>query len=387
MARRSPEQRDSVPATTGSKPATRRLHPGKQRDPDPSKVAALYSAGRTERDIARELGVSRERVARSLAAAGLERRSTQRPCPVGEEELRRLVEEGATQAELAGRFRASAGTVCRWLAEAGIGTPDSRIDHARLRRLYVEERRTTREVAAEFGVSHNRVIRELALAGIERRSRHDRQPKGARAELTDARLFELYVKRGMTLREICEFCGVSDEYLRKRLRACGLVKRPGSFRPKLVRDREELTADAAELYEAGLNLREVADEVGVSASLVREILHEAGVAVRPPPGSGSERHLLRDLLRDPVVLAVLRRFDVDVRDPAAWARPGPFDTLVELPIPEGLLRALYVDVGLSAYHVALVCGVGTMAVATRLRAVGIDRRAPGPSPWTLRTYP
>ncbi len=109
--------------------------------------------------------------------------------------------------------------------------------------------------------------------------------------------------------------------------------------------------------------------------------------MRPPPGSGAERHLLQDLLQDPDVLAVLRRFDVDVPDPAAWTRPGPFETLVELPIPAGLLSALYVEVGLSAYHVALVCGVGTMAVMSRLRALGIDRRAPGPSPWTLRTYP
>ncbi len=136
MGRRSPERRVPVPVpvpvtTAAAKAApptppsgdgnrSRRLHPGKQRDPDPADVAALYSAGRTERDIARELGVSRERVARSLAAAGLDRRSTQRPCPVDEDELRRRIKEGASQAELARLFGASAGTVNRWLAEAGI---------------------------------------------------------------------------------------------------------------------------------------------------------------------------------------------------------------------------------------------------------------------------
>ncbi len=115
------------------------------------------------------------------------------------------------------------------------------------------------------------MIRELALAGIQRRSRHDRRPKGPRAELTDERLFELYVQRGMTVRELCGFCGVSDEYLRKRLRACGLVKRPGSFRPKLARDRDELTADAAELYEAGLNLLAIGKEGQNARLAAREV--------------------------------------------------------------------------------------------------------------------
>lgn len=94
--------------------------------------------------------------------------------------------------------------------------------------------------------------------------------------MTDEVLRELYVVRGLTIRELCAEFGVSDEYLRKRLRQCGLGKRPGSFVPKLERDRAEVTADAAELYGAGLGLRDVGGALGISSSEVRELLHEAG---------------------------------------------------------------------------------------------------------------
>lgn len=366
----------------------------KQIDPDPASVAALYRDGCTEREIARILGVSRRRVANALSVAGVERRPAARACPVDDAELRRLYhDEQLTQAQLAERLDAAPGTVARWLAECGIGTPDPRIDHQRLRQRYVDEQATTREIAAELGVSHNRVIRELALAGIPRRSRHDRRPTGPRAAVTDERLAELYVERGLTIRELTVMFGVSDEYLRKRLRQCGLAKRPGSFQAKLARDRGELAADAAELYaEAGLSLRAVAAELEISASLVRELLHETGVAVRPPGvpprrADNRQRRLLHDLYADTEVADVLRRFGVPLQNPASWERPSPFHTFVELPLPAALVEELYVHLGLSAFHMSLLCGVGSLTVLNRLRALGMDCRPSGqPCPWTLRTY-
>jgi len=363
----------------------------KQRDADPDEVARLYCSGVTQKEIAQRLSVSRQRVAELLAAAGVSRRESGRPCPVDDAELRRLVEEGQTQNELAMRFSAAPGTVGRWLAEAGLGDPDPRIDHRQLRDLYVRERMTVREVGERMGVSHHRVIRELALAGIPRRSRHERPPRGPRAAVTDEALRELYIERGMTIRELCSFFGVSDEYLRKRLRQCGLGKRPGSFTPRMDRERTEVTGDAAELYGAGLGLREVAEALGVSSSEVRELLHEAGVTVRPPGlramADQRPRRLLEDLYRDPQVVAILERFGVPVQDPAQWTRPSQFETFVELPLPEGLVRALYVDLGLSGFHISLLCGVGALSVMNRLRTLGITIRPSGrPCPWTVRTY-
>ncbi|HEV2070349.1 MAG TPA: hypothetical protein VGR26_11185 [Acidimicrobiales bacterium] len=345
----------------------------------------------TQKEIARRLGVSRQRVAEALAAAGVDRRESGRACPVGAVELRRLVAEGKKQHELSAMFAASPGTVGRWLAEAGIGKPDPRIDHGRLRELYVVDALTVREVAERFGVPHHRVIRELALAGIPRRSRHERRPRGARAAVTDEALRELYVERGLTIRELGAAFGVSDEYVRKRLRQCQLAKRPGTFVPKLGRDRAEVSADAAELYEAGHGMREVSEVLGISSSEVRELLHEAGVSVRPPglPSAADQRHrrLLEDLYGDSQVIDVLERFDVPVQDPSQWTRPSPFETLVDLPLPEALVRELYVDVGLSGYHISLLCGVGALSVMNRLHALRIPIRPSGRScPWTARTY-
>lgn len=363
----------------------------KQGDPDPEAVAGLYRAGATEKEIARHLGVSRQRVAEALAAAGVARRESGLACPVDDAELRRLVADGKNQRELSAMLGAAPGTVGRWLAEAGIGKPDPRIDHERLRDLYVRQALTVREVAERFGVPHHRVIRELALAGIARRSRHERRPRDGRAAVTDEALRELYVERGLTLRELCALFGVSDEYLRKRLRECGLAKRPGSFVPRLARDRAEVTADAAELYEAGHGLREVGEALGISSSEVRELLHEAGVTVRPPglrfAADQRHRRLLEDLYGDSAVVEVLDRFCVPVQDPSQWSRPSPFETLVDLPLPEALVRELYVEVGLSGYHIGLLCGVGALSVMNRLRALGIAARPSGrPCPWTARTY-
>lgn len=123
----------------------------KQPAAEPAVAAALYAEGRTEREIAVELGVSRQRVADALAAASVARREPGRACPVDGVELRRLVaNEGLSQAQLARRFDAASGTVSRWLAECGLGTPDSRVDPARLRQLYVTQRLTTREVGRSW---------------------------------------------------------------------------------------------------------------------------------------------------------------------------------------------------------------------------------------------
>lgn len=363
----------------------------KQPAAEPNVVAALYEQGHTEREIAVELGLSRQRISDALTAAGVARRKPGRTCPVDGDELHRLfVDEGLSQAQLARRFDAASGTVSRWLAECGLGTPDPRADPARLRELYVTQRLTTREVGEVLGMSPNRVTRELALAGIPRRSPHDRRPRDARANVTKDALEEMYVRRGLTVRELTEVFGVSDEYLRKRLREVGFAKRPGTFRPKLERDRADLMAAAVELYaREGSSMRDVANELDISASTVRDLLHEAGATVRPPGRHpiGSERRVLRDLYKDPDVVDVLRRFGVVVQDPQRWSRPSPCETVAPWPLPAKLLEELYVRLGLSAFHIGLLCGFGAGAVLNRLRVLGIDVRPGGqPCPWTERRY-
>jgi len=208
--------------------------------------------------------------------------------------------------------------------------------------------------------------------------------------VTREALEELYVERGLSVRELTEVFGVSDEYLRKRLRECGFAKRRGTFRPKLSRSRDEPANEAARLYvEVGMSLRDVGAQLEVSASLVREMLHEAGVAIRPPGrgASGRHRQLLHDLYGDTQVVDALRRFGVALQDPDVWSRPGPLEAIAPLPLPYDLLEELYDSLGLSAFHIGILCGVGALAVMSGLRAAGVEPRPSGqPCPWTIRSY-
>src|SRR5487761_320742 len=357
-------------------------------DPDPAVLHRLYvDDGRTEREIARLLGISQQHVAASLAEAGIERRTVRRPCPVDPQTLADLYSApDATVASLSRRFAAAAATVRRWLADAGLVPPDPAINLGRLRRLYVDQRLTVAEVARRLGISRARVERELVVAGIGARSNHYRPPRGKRAALTDARLERLYLKQRLPIQAIAERIGVSTLYVQKRLREVGLVKRLGSFTPRCPVPRDELRRRATELYETGVNMQSVGRELGVSAQTVRRALHEARVPVRRSGPRGHEepaKTLVDDLYADPDVVATLRRHQVAI--PGDWAPTGPFESLAPLPLSHELLRELYEEIGLAMVHIALLLGVGNGAVRAGLVATGLQLRpATQPAPWTLR---
>jgi hypothetical protein len=61
---------------------------------------------------------------------------------------------------------------------------------------------------------------------------------------------------------------------------------------------------------------------------------------------------------------------------------------VPLPVPGTLLRELYVDIGLSIHHIALLIGLGDMATRNRLIQAGVPLRpSRGRCPWNRRRYP
>jgi transposase-like protein len=97
--------------------------------------------------------ISRARLAAVLTELGVDRgRRIRRVCPVGDADLRVLLEQGATVASLARRFSVAKVTVQRWLAGAGLLLADPAVDVDALSRLYVEQGRTIREVAAALGL-------------------------------------------------------------------------------------------------------------------------------------------------------------------------------------------------------------------------------------------
>jgi transposase len=130
-------------------------HRYRSPDPDPRVLRRLYvTEGRTEREIAQVLSVSRERVAEAMARAGIERRTTRRICPVDAVQLAELYcAPGATISSLARRFDVAHATAERWLADAGLLSPDPGIDPTRLAKLYLQDGLTVREVGERLGAS------------------------------------------------------------------------------------------------------------------------------------------------------------------------------------------------------------------------------------------
>jgi hypothetical protein len=120
-----------------------------------------------------------------------------------------------------------------------------------------------------------------------------------------------------------------------------------------------------------MTMRQVADRLGVAGSTVSRALHAARVPVRGNAvahGDRSGRLLVDDLYADEQVRQALSRFDVHVPD--EWTEAGPFTVYAPLPLPARLLWWLYTEIGLSAQHIALVCGVGVGAVKSRLAQLG-----------------
>jgi len=365
------------------------------QDPDPELVRRMFGEGRTELEIAAAMKISRARLAAALTELGVDRgRRVRRVCPVGDADLRVLREQGATVAGLARRFSVAKVTVQRWLAGAGLLLPDPAVDVDALSRLYVEQGRTLREVAAMLGLPRARVEVALAVAGKPARRRTERQPSGRRPDVTDEMLRELYSRPEVTVRVLVERFGVSEDYLRRRLHALGLTRRPGTFAPRLPSPTRKGLADRAPtLYQQGWTLKQIAEQLGTSVSTVRAALVAARVPVRAGGGGprSSERParvLLDDLYADPDLLAVLAEHGVRRPGAAGWQRTGAGQTYAPLPLTAGLLTALYLDVGLATSDGALLCGVGNTMVGSGLHQHNVElRRAKIASPWKQRHAP
>jgi transposase-like protein len=393
MARRGVQYQADVRDQAG--PAVPRSVPRWWRgpDPDPAVVSRLYvQDGRTETEIAVLLSISRARVAAVLRDAGIPRRTSRKDCPVDADTLREIVQAGGTVAAVAREYGVSHTTAARWFTEAGLLGADPGVDPRLLRELYADRQLSTREVAAELGINKARVIRALTAAGIPRRPRSVRRARGARAAVTDTALAEVYRRPGMTIAKAAAHFGVSDEYLRRRIAETGLTRRPGTFTPRTAWSPDVLQAKAVKLYATGMTMREVGARLGVASSTVSMALHAAKAPVRPsggarPEAQGTPRTLITDLYADPYVVAALRRHHVQVPDEADWHVTGPFHTYGPLPVPAALVRELYIDIGLSIRHIALLIGLGDSATRSRLIQAGVTfRPSQERCPWNHRRY-
>jgi len=312
------------------------------QDPDRQVVRRMFGdEGRTEVEIAAAMKISRARLAAVLTELGVDRgRRVRRVCPVGDADLRVLLEQGATVASLARRFGVAKVTVERWLAGAGLLLADPAVDVDALSRLYVER---------PAGRRHRR---DVARAVQPTRGDGARSGGAVRCQ------------RGLPA----------------PLHALGLTRRPGTFAPRLPSPtRLGLVGRAPTLYRQGWTLKQIGEELGTSVSTVRAALVAERVPVRgggggPRSSERPARVLLDDLYADPDVVAVLAEHGVRRPGAAGWQRTGARQTYAPLHLTAALLTALYLTVGLATSDIALLCGVGNNMVSSGLHEHNVELR-------------
>ena len=94
--------------------------------------------------------------------------------------------------------------------------------------------------------------------------------------------------------------------------------------------------------------------------------------------------LLRELYEDSQIRAVLQRHGVRLVDPDDWQPPGPNQAFAARPLDRTLLAELYQDLGLSAWHIELLCGVSESNVLQQLHRHAITVRTGEGSPPATR---
>lgn len=247
-------------------------------------------------------------------------------------------------------------------------------------RLYCESGLSTYRIAQALEVDRQRVAPILRREGVAV------APKGAgrsrplrlKDVITRDELVLLYTEQRMSSVEIGRAFGLSDRFVRSRLKLWGIERRTKGGINRY--DRHEVDSeDLSCLYlEKEWAASVVGDELGTSGGIVLRSAHSSGLPVRaggsPRPSPMYDIQLIDALYDDIYVARALTSCNVKmVREPGPiWVR---FPTPVEL--TEDLLTALYCECGLAGFHIELLTGAPTSTVLRRLEDYGIDRRGRG----------
>lgn len=187
----------------------------------------------------------------------------------------------------------------------------------------------------------------------------------------------------MTTPMIGRILGVPDRRVRELLARYGIDRRHRGAWDR--RDRIDVCpSDIGDLYvQKELTAEAVGNRLGISGRIVLRAAHSHGLPVRPGGSlSTATVELIDALYRDPDVRRTLRTNHVRiVRSPGPlWQRfPEP------APLTPALVRALYVDCGLSSFQIELITGQPSITVLRKLAAIGIERRPRGGlSPFMVR---
>ncbi len=260
ISRRKKEEEPEVPKLKRSKEVAKRRE----------NVARLYTKGKTVREIAEELGVT---------------------VPIIYQDIRLLIKEGKVEKREKSDINGK--------KEGRKRSKEVAKRREEVVRLYTKGK-TVREIAEELGISLPTIYQDIRIlvkeGKIEKREREEsktngkkrgrkRSKKVSKRREDAARLY----KEGKTAKEISEELGVSVSIIYQDIRILikeGKIekrekfdingKKEGRKRSKEVAKRRE---EVVRLYTKGKTVREIAEELGVSVSIIYQdirILIEEG---------------------------------------------------------------------------------------------------------------
>ena len=146
---------------------------------------------------------------------------------------------------------------------------------------YLKERLSLKEVGARFGRSERWAWSKVTAAGVMRRSGPQRAP----TSLSSDEMAMLYTDRRMSLKQIGDQVGLSAAGIRKRLKAAGVQLRPpGSPAPNPEVEAANLSIVVSLYVDDGLSVATIAEQLNRSIPWVRDRLRTAEVRLRPSGG-------------------------------------------------------------------------------------------------------
>lgn len=255
----------------------------------------------------------------------------------------------------------------------------SKVDKAVVR-LYVESGYSTRRISQDLGIDRQRVAKILHLEGIAvaHKGAGRKRPLRVSSPISESALRYLYVDLRMSSVDIGRALGVSDRFLRSRMKLWGIERRTRGMWNRTDRTNVDVQ-DLRDLYlHKEWAASAVGEELGVSGNLVLRSAHASGLPVRAGGSHRTPEHfdiqLIEALYDDEEVSATLVAWGIP-----AVREPGPIWQRFPVPmvLSEEILRSLYTQCGLSCFHIELVTGVATPTVLHRLDDYGIVRRGRG----------
>ena len=228
-----------------------------------------FDEGLTQREVGKELGVSRAKVQKTFKEMGWVGRHQNRR--LDSSEVRDLYEDGLNQAEIAKKLSVSRTYVYKILKEtnsdefeSGLSRRKTKIDLEKVRFLYCEKGLTQAEIAD---------LLEVAQTTIGRRVREQKWERhGRKTSIDTIELHRLYFEERMSQRDAAEHLGVPLKLVKDRFLDMGWKVGP---RGAILDTREILRLHE----EDEKNKAEIAVEVGVSYSRLNQMFEdiESGV--------------------------------------------------------------------------------------------------------------